>query len=208
VVQATLRVVQVFWSLEDELAAARHFPAISWLRSYSLYQGVLDRWANENVNERWAANRRRAMAILQRESELQELVRLVGVESLSPAERLLMEVARMLREDFLHQSAFDEIDTYASLEKQFRMLDVILLFDTLAREAIERGTELEDLVGIPAIEAIARAKRIPAEELQRFDELERQVREQLQGLGAQPETQPAVAAQAPSEADRQEEEGG
>jgi len=182
VVQATLRVVQVFWSLEDELASARHFPAISWLRSYSLYGNVIDAWCEKNVDEKWAANRRRAMAILQREAELEELVRLVGVESLSAGDRLLMEVARMLREDFLHQIAFDPVDTHAGLDKQFRMLRLILLYDEAAREALARGVELEQALAISAIEAIARAKRTPADELERFDELEKQVIEELSAL--------------------------
>ena len=184
VVQATLRVAQVFWSLEDELAAARHFPAISWLRSYSLYQNAMDRWADRQAHPRWSANRSRAMAILQKESELQELVRQDGVESLSPGDRLLMEVARMVREDFLHQSAFDEVDTYTALDKQFRLLGVILLYDGLAREALARGAELDQVLAIPAIEGIARAKRILADQLDKFDQLEQQVTEQLKGLAA------------------------
>jgi len=186
VVQATLRVVQVFWSLEDKLAEARHFPAISWLRSYSLYQGVADKWSDENVTDQWSASRRQAMSLLQREAELEELVRLVGLESLSAADRLLMEAARMIREDFLHQSAFDEVDTYTSLEKQSRLLRVILLYHKLAAEALEGGAELDDIVGIPALEAISRAKRIPEDQMEQFDAIERQVREQL-GAPAQPD---------------------
>jgi V/A-type H+-transporting ATPase subunit A len=189
VVQATLRVVQVFWSLEDKLAAARHFPAISWLNSYSLYQGVVDRWANENVNEQWQAKRRQAMALLQRESELEELVRLVGVESLSPSDRLLIEVARMVREDFLHQSAFDEIDTYSSPEKQFKLLDVILLYYELAEKAMKDGVELEAILQVPAVEAISRAKRIPQDKLEDFDALRGQVEQQLSSPKATKETQ-------------------
>jgi V/A-type H+-transporting ATPase subunit A len=184
VVQATLRVVQVFWSLEDRLAAARHFPAISWLRSYSLYQSTVDKWADEKVNKQWAANRRTAMSILHKESELEELVRLVGLESLSAYERLLMEVARMLREDFLQQYAFDETDTYCSVEKQFRMLDVILLYNRLAQKALEGGAELEDVLSIPAVEAIARAKRIPDQRFSDFDALQKQVEQQLSSLSA------------------------
>ncbi|MFW5923126.1 MAG: V-type ATP synthase subunit A [Planctomycetota bacterium] len=180
VVQATLRVVQVFWSLEDELASARHFPAISWLRSYSLYQQDMDEWANENVNEQWSENRERAMAILQRESELEELVRLVGMESLSDEDRLLMEVARMVREDFLHQNAFDEIDTYTSLEKQFRLVKLILHYNDRAEEAINRGAELGSVLDIDAMEDIARATLIPSEEMDRFDELEERIAEQVE----------------------------
>ncbi len=196
VVQASLRVAQVFWSLEDDLAGARHFPAISWLRSYSLYQGAMDRWADRQAHPQWSANRSRAMAILQKESELEELVRLVGVESLSAADRLLMEVARMLREDFLQQSAFDEVDTYSALDKQFRLLDLILLYDRLAREALARGAELAQVLAIPAIEGIARAKRIPAGQLHRFDALQQQVTEQLQRL-APLQTEPEEGATEP-----------
>jgi len=196
VVQASLRVAQVFWSLEDDLAGARHFPAISWLRSYSLYQSAMDRWADRQAHPQWSANRSRAMAILQKESELEELVRLVGVESLSAADRLLMEVARMLREDFLQQSAFDEVDTYSALDKQFRLLDLILLYDRLAREALARGAELAQVLAIPAIEGIARAKRIPAGQLHRFDALQQQVTEQLQRL-APLQTEPEEGATEP-----------
>ena len=184
VVQATLRVVQVFWSLEDKLAAARHFPAISWLRSYSLYQSAVDAWADKNVNERWSEARTRAMTILQRESELEELVQLVGVESLAATDRLLMEVARMMREDFLHQSAFDDIDTYSSLAKQFKLLDVILYYYELAQEALGKGIALDDILQIPAVEAIARAKRIPQKNLDDLDALRAQVQEQLAGSAA------------------------
>ncbi len=181
VVQATLRVVQVFWSLEDKLAAARHFPAISWLRSYSLYQGAVDEWADKNVDELWSANRTAAMGILQRESELEELVQLVGVESLAPRDRLLIEVARMIREDFLHQSAFDDIDTYSSPEKQFKLLGVILLYYELTQKTLEAGRELEEILEIPAVEAISRAKRVPQDKLADFEALNQQVREQLGG---------------------------
>ncbi|MFW6457079.1 MAG: V-type ATP synthase subunit A [Planctomycetota bacterium] len=180
VVQATLRVVQVFWSLEDELASARHFPAISWLRSYSLYQQDIDEWADEHVTDEWSDNREEAMALLQRESELEELVRLVGMESLSAEDRLLMEVARMIREDFLHQNAFDEVDTYTPLDKQFRLLDLMLFFKKQAEKALNGGAELEDIIEIDAIESIARAKFIPSEEMDRFDDLKDEIDQQVE----------------------------
>ncbi len=179
VVQSTLRVVQVFWSLEGELAAARHFPAISWLRSYSLYQQNLDRWADEEVDENWSPNRKRAMACLQKEAELEELVRLVGMESLSDEDRLLMEVARMLREDFLHQNAFDDVDTYTALDKQFRLLGSILLYDRLAREALENGAELDKILQINALEQIAGARLIKEDEIDKFDELDENIKKQI-----------------------------
>jgi V/A-type H+-transporting ATPase subunit A len=194
VVQNTLRVVKVFWSLEDQLAAARHFPAISWLRSYSLYQRVVDDWANREVNRAWEANRREAMQILQREAELEELVRLVGVDALAARDRLLMEAARMIREDFLHQNAFDEVDTYTSLDKQFRLLDLILRYYRHARTALEGGVELEKMIGVPVIEAISRAKRIPESEIGQFDALCKQAEDQIAGLTeaqAQPDAGPA-----------------
>ncbi len=182
VVQSTLRVVQVFWSLEGELAAARHFPAISWLRSYSLYQQNLDKWSNENVHEQWAGNRERAMACLQKESELEELVRLVGMESLSDEDRLLMEVARMLREDFLHQNAFDDVDTYTTLNKQFRILNSILHYDAMAREALGSGGDLDKILDIEALEQIAGARMISEEEIDKFDELDQSIEEQIKEL--------------------------
>jgi len=189
VVQGTLRVVQVFWSLEDSLAAARHFPAISWLRSYSLYQEPVDNWTDQNVDKAWSANRIRAMTMLKRESELEELVRLVGVESLSDEDRLLMETARMIREDFLHQSAFDEIDTYCALDKQFKMLDVILHYYALAGEALEAGADLYEVLAIKALEAVARAKRVPQDNVHSLDDLKGQVEAQIKGLTAKGEQQ-------------------
>jgi V/A-type H+-transporting ATPase subunit A len=174
-------VVQVFWSLEDQLAGARHFPAISWLRSYSLYQSAVDEWADENVNETWSKHRSRAMSILQRESELEELVQLVGVESLGTGDRLLLEVARMIREDFLQQNAFDDVDTYCSLEKQDKLLGVILKYYELARQALDADQPLEDILEIPAVEGIARGKLIPQDEIDDFEALSSQIEEQLSG---------------------------
>ncbi|MFW6456870.1 MAG: V-type ATP synthase subunit A [Planctomycetota bacterium] len=180
VVQATLRVVQVFWSLEDDLASARHFPAISWLRSYSLYQQDIDEWADEHVTDEWSDNRQEAMALLQRESELEELVRLVGMESLSSEDRLLMEVARMIREDFLHQNAFDDVDTYTPLDKQFRLLDLMLFYRELAEKALSDGAELDRIIEVDAIESIARAKFIPYEEMDQFDDLKDEIDQQVE----------------------------
>ena len=182
VVQNTLRVVKVFWSLEDKLAAARHFPAISWLRSYSLYQRAVDRWANAEVDKEWEANRAEAMQVLQREAELEELVRLVGVDALSASDRLLMEAARMMREDFLHQNAFDDVDTYTSLSKQFRLLALLLHYYRRARKALENGAELEGLLAVPVIGAISRAKMIPEAETEKFDALFKEVEDQIAGV--------------------------
>ena len=201
VVQATLRVVKVFWSLEDTLAAARHFPAISWLRSYSLYQKVVDAWANENVDPAWEKNRREAMQILLRESELEELVRLVGIDALSSGDRLLMETSRMIREDFLHQNAFHEVDTYTSMEKQFRLLAVILHYYHCTRAALDGGAELESLIGLSVVEPIARGKRIPEDQMAQFDDLMKRIEDEVAGLADragphQGDEQSAPAAQA------------
>ncbi len=179
VVQATLRVVKVFWGLDDRLAFARHFPAINWLSSYSLYQNVVDEAMNANVDPEWRSNRRAAMVLLQRESELEELVRLVGMDALAPAERLLLEAAKMVREDFLHQNAFDELDTYTSVELQFRLLDVILYYYEMARKTLDEGGVLEEVLNIPVKEEVARGKLIDEKEINKFDEMRKKVGEQL-----------------------------
>ncbi len=179
VVQATLRVVKVFWGLDDKLAFARHFPAINWLTSYSLYQNVVDKYGKENTNPEWEEVRKRAMALLQREAELDELVRLVGLDALAAEDRLLLQAARMIREDFLHQNAFDDRDTYTSLVKQFRMLSAILRYYDEARKALAEGADLQSLLALEPLEKIARAKLIPEENLGEFDELEKEITEAL-----------------------------
>jgi V/A-type H+-transporting ATPase subunit A len=192
VVQATLRVVKVFWALDANLAYQRHFPAINWLRSYSLYQKVVDAWANETVEKHWAEKRARAMAILQRESELEELVRLVGLDALSPADRLLMDTARMIREDFLHQNAFEDVDTYTSLKKQFLMLDAILVYHAEAEDALKNEAPLERIIAIAAKEEIGRAKLVPEEDLARFDAIREHIASQIAALAPDsPETDEA-----------------
>jgi len=181
VTQATLRVVKVFWGLEDRLAFARHFPAINWLNSYSLYlDKVQDFWRQE-VEPAYAELREEAMGILQREAELQEVVRLIGIEALSDQERLIMETAKSLREDFLQQNAFDDADAFTSLRKQYRLLRLIMTYHHLATRELEKGRPIEELIDLPVQEEIARAKFIPEEELERFDRLEEKVAEQLAG---------------------------
>ena len=182
VVQATLRVVKVFWRLDDKLAGQRHFPAINWLQSYSLYQELVDGAASRDVNQYWANNRQGAMAILKRESELDELVRLVGQDALSPADRLTMETAKMIREDFLHQNAHDPVDTYTSLPKQFKLLQIIIAFYHWAYAAIAVGAELDDVIALPVRAEISRAKGVPEEELGRLDELRERVRAAIEAL--------------------------
>jgi V/A-type H+-transporting ATPase subunit A len=182
VVQATLRVVKVFWGLDDKLAFARHFPAINWLTSYSLYQATVDKNANETVDPKWEENRKRAMGILQREAELDELVRLVGMDALPAADRLLMQTAKMIREDFLHQNAFDERDTYTSFPKQFRLLAVILHYHECVRPVLAEGVPLNTLLTLSVLEDVAKAKLIPEDQLNQFDDLEKRITKAVQAL--------------------------
>ena len=164
VAQATMRIVKVFWALDSSLAYKRHFPAINWLNSYSLYLDSLKPWFDENFGPSFMEDRNRAMSILQSESGLMEIVQLVGKDAISPADRLTLEVARMVREDFLQQNAFMEVDWYSSYDRQQRMLRLILDYDKLCREAIEKGAAVEELFAIPARETIGRAKSVPEED--------------------------------------------
>lgn len=182
VVQATLRVVKVFWSLEDHLAYKRHFPAISWLNSYSLYYENLDPWLKEQVADDWVELRSEAMRILQEEADLAEIVRLVGVEALSPADRLTLEVARSIREDFLHQNAFHEVDTYTSLEKQYEMLKIVLYFGTAARDALDRGVPVAAIEEMGVRERIARAKYEPEDKLDSVKAIKDEIDKEIQSL--------------------------
>ena len=175
VVQGTLRVTKVFWGLDDQLAFQRHFPAINWLTSYSLYQDVVDRWAEKNQFPAWSKNRKESMQLLKREAELQELVQLVGMDSLSPTDRLLLESSRMVREDFLHQNAFDDIDTYTSMRKQNMLLDVIIYFYHLASEALSKGVNLDSILHMLVLEDISRAKLIKEDNLDAFDQLKEKI---------------------------------
>ena len=169
--QATLRIVKVFWGLDYALSYRRHFPAINWLNSYSLYQTKVDRYLDENVNERFSNLRIRSMALLQEESGLEEIVRLVGRDSLSDSDQLKLEVTKSIREDFLQQNAFHEIDTYCSLNKQYRMLDTILYFYDLALNSLDNGVYTSEIEKMPIKDRIARAKNIREDELYKFDEL-------------------------------------
>jgi V/A-type H+-transporting ATPase subunit A len=158
VVQATLRVVKVFWSLEDRLAFQRHFPAISWLNSYSLYSDVLRESFDRQATPEFMKDAAVAMQLLEKEAELEEIVRLVGKDTLSAQDRLLLEVARSIREDFLHQNAYHEVDTYTSLAKQAAMLRAILRFYELGRAALARGVEVESVERAAVRDRIARMK--------------------------------------------------
>ncbi|MBQ7713335.1 MAG: V-type ATP synthase subunit A [Oscillospiraceae bacterium] len=162
--QATMRIVKVFWALDAQLAYRRHFPAINWLNSYSLYLDALRPWFDENLGESFLRNRTQAMAILQSEASLNEIVQLVGKDALSPNDQLTIEVARMIREDYLQQNAFTDVDGYSSYDRQSRLLDVILDYDRRCRDAIAKGADTAKLFDIPAREAIGRAKSVPADE--------------------------------------------
>ncbi len=185
VTQATLRVVKVFWGLEDRLAFARHFPAISWLNSYSLYLEQAEKQWKEEVDGDYPRLREEAMSILQREAELQEIIRLIGIEALSDQERLLMETAKSLREDFLQQNAFDEADAFTSSKKQFRLLKLIMDFHRLAESALEEGKSLQEILELPVWEEIARAKFISEDRLERFEELEDKCERVLASLASE-----------------------
>ena len=163
VAQATMRIVKVFWALDSSLAYKRHFPAINWLNSYSLYLDSLKPWFDENLGEAFMRNRSRAMSILQSEASLNEIVQLVGKDSLSPRDQLTLEIARMLREDFLQQNAFMDVDGYSSYDRQEKLLALILKYDELCRSAIAAGADAAKLFAIPSRERIGRAKSVPAE---------------------------------------------
>ena len=180
--QATLRIVKVFWGLSSSLAYKRHFPAIDWIASYSLYGDKMTQWYNDNVNSHWVEQRNRAMAILQEESGLNEIVRLVGMDALSPEDRLTMETAKSIREDYLHQDAFNEVDTYASLQKQHAMLKLILDCHTLSKDALEKGADLDDLLAIKSRELIGRCKYIPEREMDKFVEIGGKMAQEISAL--------------------------
>ena len=182
VVQATLKVVKVFWSLEDWLAYERHFPAINWLTSYSLYHESLREYFRTEVSEDWEAMRQGAMRLLQEEAELKEIARLVGVDALSNRDRLLLGTAKALREDFLHQNAFDSVDTYTSFPKQYKMLRNIMTFNRLSQEAIAQGVEAEELLDLDVNEQISRSRYIPESELDELDAVLEQLESGIRGL--------------------------
>ncbi len=161
--QATLRIVKVFWGLDSSLAHARHFPAINWLNSYSLYMDNLRPWYDRNLGRSFLENRAKAVAILQEENSLQEIVKLVGQDALSAGDRLTMETAKMIREDFLQQNAFVDIDNFSTYERQAMLLDIILRYDDLCRKAVSAGADLNKLIQIEARDRIGRAKSVPAE---------------------------------------------
>ena len=185
VTQSTLSVVKVFWGLDEKLAYSRHYPSINWLTSYSLYTDQLAGFYCEQAGETWDETRQQAMTILQDEAALEEVVRLVGIEALSSLEQLLLHVARMIREDYLQQNAYDEIDTYTTLLKQYRMLKVIMLFYTTAKDRLTVSDfAVNDLLKLSVISQIASAKLVePAQVKKYFDDLEREITAQVRALG-------------------------
>ena len=174
--QATLRIVKVFWGLDSALAYKRHFPAINWLNSYSLYLDDMEKWFNEQVESDWMANRQKMMTLLQEEAELEEIVKMVGMDALSPGDRLKMEAARSIREDFLQQNSFHEIDTYTSLKKQYMMMKLVIAYYENAVEALKEGAGLNALISLPVREQIGRFKYVTEENL---DVEYKKVKEQL-----------------------------
>lgn len=181
--QATLRIVKVFWGLSASLAYKRHFPAIDWLTSYSLYADRLSAWYDENVSADFNRYRDKAIELLQEESNLDEIVRLVGVDALSSADRLIMEAAKSIREDYLHQDAFHEVDTYASLNKQFKMLKLIVDCYEKSLNALKNyNVNIEDILSMPVREEIGRCKYIEESELVKLDELADKVAKQIEEL--------------------------
>ena len=179
VTQATLRIVKVFWGLDYDLSYQRHFPAINWLSSYSLYQDKMDKFIDGNVDEEFSTMRKRAMSLLQQESSLQEIVRLVGADSLSDQDQLKLEVSKMIREDFLQQNAFHEVDTYCSLKKQNVMLDLILYNYDKSLEALANGIDLDKLENLPVSEKITRAKFVHEDELNKLSDIKAQIDQEI-----------------------------
>lgn len=181
--QATLRIVKVFWGLDSSLAYRRHFPAINWLTSYSLYKDKLEEWFNANVARDWNAVTGEAMRILSVENELEEIVKLVGVDALSPSERLMLEAARSVREDFLQQNAFEDGDSYTSLDKQYRLIKLILSFYKKSGDALKRGADIEKIAELPVRERIGRAKSVaPEKYVSEFEDIDREISAELAAL--------------------------
>lgn len=182
VTQSTLRIVKVFWGLDASLAYRRHFPAVNWLLSYSLYTDRLSDWMKKEVATDWDQIRLELMGILQEEADLEEIVRLVGVDALSLKDRLTLETARSIREDYLHQNAFHDVDTYTSMDKQYKMTKLILAFHHGALKALEAGAEFSEIINLPIRERIGRAKYVPGDQLHVLDEIMTDLQQQMRSL--------------------------
>ena len=181
--QATLRIVKVYWGLSAKLAYARHFPAIDWLTSYSLYKERLHNWYSAHVSEEWTEQVVKVMRLLQEEAELDEIVKLVGIDALGFTDRLKLEAARSIREDYLHQNAFHEVDTFTSLDKQFMMLRMITSFYDLGVDALEKGADFDDIISLPVREQIGRFKYVPEDECRdKYESIMRTLRDDMTSL--------------------------
>ena len=186
--QGTMRIVKVFWSLDSSLAYRRHFPAINWLNSYSLYLDSMKTWMDEELGSQFFINRTKAMSILQEEASLNEIVQLVGKDSLSPSDQLTLETAKMIREDFLQQNAFFDIDSFSDYRRQGRMMQMILSYDAQCREVIAKGADVTELFAISARAGIGRAKSVPVDEyMAAYDALEAQMAEEIDAIAAKGE---------------------
>jgi len=183
VAQNTLRIVKVFWALDADLADKRHFPSINWLKSYSLYLEKVGSWWAKDVGEDWLSLINRAMALLQKESELQEIVKLVGPDALPARERVLLESAKMIRENYLQQSAFHEVDTYCPVKKQYEMLRLMLRFSDKILEAADKNVHIDDIIALPSVELLARIGKVPNEEFEkRFKKIEQDLDKEIDSL--------------------------
>jgi V/A-type H+-transporting ATPase subunit A len=183
--QNTLRVTRVFWALDASLASRRHFPSINWLQSYSLYIADLEPWYNANLSREFVPLRQKALGLLQKESELQEVVQLVGMDALPEREKAVLDAARMLREDYFQQSAYDEVDTYTSIQKQFWMLRTLLAFADREQEAVARGATVLQMLKLPIRTKLSRMKWIPEGELSaQFGQLELEMTEAVKAIEA------------------------
>ena len=181
--QGTMRIVKVFWALDAQLAYKRHFPAINWLSSYSLYLDSLKPWFDENLGKQFLQNRERAMTLLQSEASLNEIVQLVGKDSLSPADQLTLESARMVREDFLQQNSFVDVDSFSTYDRQEKLLAMILDYDRLCRAAIEKGAPVAELFSIPSRERIGRAKSVPEDQyVQTYGEIAAEMEREIEAV--------------------------
>ena len=180
--QATLRIVKVFWGLDSNLAYKRHFPAINWLNSYSLYLDNVSDWFNNTVAPDWMEDRQKMMSLLQEEAELEEIVQMVGMDALSPVDRLKMEAARSIREDFLHQNSFHEVDTYTPLRKQYLMMKLVLAFYELSMEALNKGASMNALLGMAVREKIGRYKYTTTENVEtEYEKILEELKEEIAG---------------------------
>ena len=181
--QATLRIVKVFWALDAQLAYRRHFPAINWLSSYSLYVDRLTKWYEKNVSSDFPKLRMDTIRLLQEEAELQEIVQLVGVDALSHEDRIKLEACKSIREDYLHQNAFHDVDTYTSMDKQFKLMRLIMAYYNLSRDAVKKGANYNKLISLPVREQIGRFKYVKEEDTaKRFDEIMKELKESIADL--------------------------